>query len=200
MTKLYKIARLLFYVGALVVLVLTFTRLTNRVNTAERHADRADSHAASADRHAAANAVVGQTALSAVSELAAQVRRLGGHPVVEPSTLPQPLTGATGATGAAGQQGPRGLTGATGVPGDTVNGPAGPAGPKGDTGPAGPAGKDGTNGTPGADGAAGADGAQGPPGPAGYPDTFTIEIPGMPLFTCSDPDGDHAYTCTAAAS
>lgn len=187
MTRFHKAVYAVMWLGGIVVVAFLFARLTDRVNIAE---DRA----AGAEQHAATNATTSSAALSAVSELAAQVRQLGGQPVVEPSELPKPVvsgpagaTGATGPTGPTGARGPRGFTGLDGATG--MPGAPGPVGPKGDPGPAGPAGADGKNGT---DGAAGATGAT---GPAGYPDVFVINLAGT-TFTCTDPDGDHAYECT----
>jgi outer membrane murein-binding lipoprotein Lpp len=81
--------------------------------------------------------------------------------------------GEPGTTGAAGTPGPVGATGATGEPGSTgAPGEPGPAGPQGDPGPAGP------------------DGQPGSP-----PTSWTFTWLGT-TWTCTDPDGDLAYTCT----
>lgn len=184
MTKWHRIAFVLLCVGFLAVILLYFTHLAARVNHAEHRAET--------------DTAMSKAALSAVNDLADQVRDLGGTPVVEPSELPTPAPGApgpqgirgdTGPAGATGATGPRGLRGLMGLPGPI--GPAGPQGVKGDTGPAGPAGADGQNGHDGADGAPGAT------GPAGYPDSFTIALGNGQgnVLTCTDPDGDHAYTC-----
>lgn len=98
----------------------------------------------------------------AAASLAAQVERLGGDPVVDPETLPEPgpqgEAGETGDTGAIGPQGPRGLPGLRGIRGrdgeDGVDGADGAdgigrTGPTGTTGPAGPQGPQGERGEPG---------------------------------------------------
>jgi hypothetical protein len=172
MTKLHRISYTVLWIMSVIVVVLLVHGLTENVREAEHKADR--------------SAAATKEASEAVTDLAEQVRSLGGQPVVEPSDLPQVgpqgdvgPQGLTGATGATGPQGPRGLKGATG--------PAGAAGAKGEPGPAGRDGKDGTDGADGADGAV---------GPAGYPTSFTFTWLGGQEFTCTDSDGDHAYTCT----
>lgn len=158
---------------------------------------------------------------AAAEQLARQVKGLGGEPVVEPSTLPRVPTSEPGKSGAQGPSGPSGATG----PGPSwaqiaasvadycahhnkCTGPAGATGQPGKDstvpGPAGAAGKDGKDGSPGKDGAdstvpgpqgpAGADGAT---GAAGYPASLRIPVDGT-NYVCTDPDGDHAYTCSAA--
>lgn len=152
MTRLHRVAMAALWIGALAVILLLIVGLTKKVN--------------SADEHAARSAAQTREALSAVNDLAAQVRSLGAKPVVEPSAVAQPgpqgepgatgpvgpigPIGPVGPTGARGPQGVRGPAGATGA-----TGPQGPAGPKGDTGPAG---KDGTDGKDGANGTDGKDG------------------------------------------
>lgn len=174
MTNKHRLLVAIFFViGALIALGLIVRGLSDRADNAEKKAD---------------------TAVSAVTELANQVRQLGGQPVVEPSELPK--TGPQGDVGPEGPQGPPGpagpagpqgepgtdgTTGPTGAPGASVTGPAGPSGP------AGPAGKDGKD---------GADGAPGPAGPAGYPTSFELQVVGGQTLTCTDPDGDHNYTCS----
>jgi hypothetical protein len=103
--------------------------------------DRQGDAIASLTHQADSNASVAQ-------QLAAQVRSMGGQPVVQP-----PVPGAQGPAGAQGVAGPGGPPG--------PSGPSGAAGPIGDTGPTGSAGTD------GAPGAAGSDGAQGPQGQVG---------------------------------
>lgn len=147
MTRWHRFAYIVLGIGFLAVILLYFGALTARVNHADHRAD---------------------VATSAVTDLARQVRSMGGEPVVEPSELPSPgPAGAQGDQGPQGVQGPTGPQGPQGVPGvpgpqgavgAALTGPAGPPGPKGDTGPAGPAGKDGSdgkNGTNGSDGAPG---------------------------------------------
>jgi hypothetical protein len=67
-----------------------------------------------------------------------------------------------------------------------VQGPRGDRGPEGDRGPAGPRGKRGRRGPKGVAGDVGPAG----PGPA----SFTFVVNGV-TFTCTDPEGDGAYTC-----
>jgi len=141
------------------------------------------------DEKAARAEHVAALATAAANDLADQVRSLGGQPVVEPSKLPK--SGAAGPAGPQGLSGPpgvqgvpgvRGLRGFMGKPGATgAMGPTGATGPAGDTGPKGEPGK---NGDPG------------PTGPAGYPDSFSFNVIGGQTVTCTDPDGDHTYTCT----
>ena len=58
---------------------------------------------------------------------------------------------------------------------------------KGDTGPPGPTGPQGEP------------GAKGDQGPAGYPDSITYTDPAGFTYLCTDPDGDHDYTCERQA-
>lgn len=156
--------------------------------------------------------------------LAEQVRDLGGRPLVTPPagppgepgpagpagpapTLAQVIdalasycadgrcrgpAGADGRDGQDGRDGARGERGATGATGGT-----GPQGERGEPGPQGP------GGPPGPPGPQGEKGERGEVGPTGYPETFTWTDPGTPAegdettYTCRDPDGDRAYTCTA---
>lgn len=120
-------------------------------------------------QQATANASAGQ-------QLADQVRKLGGVPVVQPEAGPAGTPGAQGTPGAPGTPGATGRpgqAGASGQKGDTgATGPTGPSGPPGVPGAAGTNGSDGTNGADGQDGAngpAGPAGAAGPPGPQGEP-------------------------------
>lgn len=96
-----------------------------------------------------------------IRDLAAQVRRLGGTPVVtppppgpagSPGAAGQPgVPGAVGRSGTAGSPGPIGPSGGrgpVGVPGQSVTGPPGPAGPAGKDGADGKDGKDGKDGSP----------------------------------------------------
>lgn len=126
-------------------------------------------------------------------QLAAQVERLGGHPVAGPpgsrgepgrgepgppgQTGPRGDTGPPGPSGPAGSPGPSGSPGRPGAAGaagvgqagadgiDGQDGPAGPPGPQGEPGPAGPQGE---QGPPGPQGPPGEDGTDGQPCPAGY--------------------------------
>jgi hypothetical protein len=150
-------------------------------------------HQRETDQKAARAARVADQATSAANDLAAQVRAMGGQPVVEPSNLPKPGTagpagpqGLPGPPGVQGLPGPQGLRGLMGKPGV-----AGVPGPAGATGPQGPKGE------PGKDGQDGADGAIGPVGPAGYPASFTFTAIGGQEMTCTDPDGDHNYACSS---
>ena len=147
MTRWHRLAYVILVVGFVAVLLFYFTDLTGRVNHADHRADE--------------NAERSEAALTAVADLANQVRSMGGHPVVEPSELPGPVgasgpagpagaTGATGATGDTGPRGPRGYPGPTGPVGPM--GPAGATGAKGETGPKGEPGQDGKDGADGKDG------------------------------------------------
>lgn len=144
----------------------------------------------------------------AVDMLRGQVAQLGGTPTVPPADEvvggdpepgppgergPQGLPGRDGRDGAPGPPGPPGAPGTDGPPGPA--GEAGPAGPQGLPGEPGPAGADGS------DGVDGQDGAVGPPGPKGDPGdppaSFSFVGPGNQRYTCTDPDGDGHYECTA---
>lgn len=115
-------------------------------------------------------------------------------------TGPRGPSGPGGAAGAAGPDGPSGVDGAAGADGKNGDpGAPGADGAPGVDGAPGPAGADGAQGPQGPPGADGPQGPQGPQGPAGYPDSFTYTAPDGTVTTCTDPDGDHAYTCTAAA-
>lgn len=199
-------AALLLLVAALVWVAVTFNQRIDHSDGRTREViarlDKAQAQRAQLAHAARRNA-------KAAVILARQVRRLGGEPVVKPSTLPQPMAGPSGPPGPSGQkgdpgdagaQGPRGATGDRGQQGPV--GHPGPAGPRGEQGPPGPAGQSGAEGAKGDTGPAGPPGAQGPQGPAGrdgapgaagkdaFPFTFT--------FTISGPFGDRTYTCTIA--
>lgn len=91
---------------------------------------------------------------------------------------PAGAAGAAGAPGAAGDQGP-GPTDqqvAAAVAAYCSDGRC--QGPKGDTGAPGPQGE------------------PGPKGDPGYPDSWTYTDELGQTYTCTDPDGDHNYTCT----
>lgn len=169
MTRFHRAAFLVLATFAAVVLFLYLQALADEAHDANRTA---------------------QTATNAATELADQVRDLGGDPVVEPSELPktgpqgdvgpQGPAGPTGPPGPQGEPGAKGKKGADGAPGASVTGPVGPAG------------------ADGKDGKDGADGAPGPAGPAGYPASFSFTGVGGQVFTCTDPDGDHAYQCESS--
>lgn len=183
MSRWHKLAFALLGAAALTFVLLTLSNLSDQLVDAQQ--DARQNHG-----DAIQNA-------NAVQRLAAQVRRLGGNPVVTPSQLPQPgpagAKGDTGATGPQGPQGPQGPAGDAGKNGrdgkngdpgqDGQPGPAGPAGPKGDTGAQGPAGPQGDQ------------GPKGDTGEPGYPDSFTYTDPAGFTYLCTDPDGDHDYTC-----
>lgn len=172
--------------------------LTGRITNAEASSDD--------------NAANARAALNAADRLARQVEGLGGTPVVEPSNLPTPAKSTRGRTGATGQAGAAGSQGAAGPrgPGPTRSqiaaalsafcgagkcvGPAGATGKDGKDGATGATGSQGATGPAGAPGATGGDGAT---GPAGYPSSFTFTYLGA-NYTCTDSDGDRAYTCEAA--
>lgn len=97
--------------------------------------------------------------------------------------------GPDGKDGAKGSDGAVGLSGEDGMPGDP-----GSPGDQGDQGPPGPPGSDGR------DGAEGPEGPRGEQGDAGYPESWSYTVPGPGgspgvTYYCSDPDGDHNYTC-----
>jgi type II secretory pathway pseudopilin PulG len=176
MTRMHRIAIGVLWALSLVVVILLVNGLARNVHEAQAKADRS---AAKADRSEAAT----KAATAAVADLARQVRHLGGQPVIDPVQLPEVgPTGATGPQGATGDTGPRGLRGLIGPKGAT-----GATGAVGATGPQGPKGDPGKNGT---------DGAPGATGPAGYPSSFTFTSITGKQVTCTDPDGDHAYSCS----
>lgn len=181
MTRWHKLGFFVLVGGFLAVVLLLFHGVSDRLLDAQQNARQNHSDAVE-NAHA-------------VQRLAAQVRRLGGEPVVTPSQLPEPgPAGAKGDTGATGPQGPQGPPGADGKNGrdgkdgqDGAPGPIGPVGPKGDTGTQGPAGPQGDQ------------GPKGDTGSAGYPDSFTYTDPTGFTYLCTDPDGDHDYTCERQA-
>jgi hypothetical protein len=73
-----------------------------------------------------------------------------------------------------------------------ARGPEGEAGPRGDRGPVGDRGPAGPRGKRGRRGPKGVPGPVGPAGPG--PASFTFVAGGV-TFTCTDPEGDGAYTC-----
>lgn len=118
----------------------------------------------------------------------------------------QGLQGIPGPIGPAGPQGPQGLQGVPGVDGEdgqngadgaTIAGPTGATGTQGDTGATGPQGDTGPAGPPGPTGPPGATGAMGEQGPP--PESFSFENFGV-TYTCTDPEGDGNYACTAGTS
>ena len=128
-----------------------------------------------------------RAANEARDQLAAQVERLGGHPVAgPPGSRGQPGPSVEGPPGPSGPPGAPGLDGAPGSPGPT--GPVGPSGSPGvtgapgtdgvgaagPTGPAGPAGPQGEQGPPGRDGTDGRDGADGTDGQT-CPDGYSLQ-------------------------
>jgi len=183
--------RVISYVIGALAIVLTVWVLVHGLTARVQHAEDTS----------AANEKAATQATRAVSQLAQQVKQLGGTPVVKPQQLSGPV-GPQGATGPTGPEGPRGMPGSVGpmgAPGATgPKGATGPAGTPGQTGPAGPAGPAGPTGPTGPAGPKGEQGEQGPKGeqgPAGYPTRFTFTI-GPVTFECTDLDGDHAYQCT----
>lgn len=148
---------------------------------------------------------------TAASALAAQVRKLGGRPVVKPSTLPVPNPGPRGARGETGLPGRRGKPG----PAPTMaqiqravqthcvkipcRGPRGPAGRNGEPGADGAQGPAGPAGAPGKDGQPGPAGERGDRGRDAYPFTFTFVVPVNPAqsytYTCTVTDPSEPVTC-----
>lgn len=186
--------RRLRYLGwvALIALSLAFVALYLRnfgirIDELEH---RGDAYAAAA----AENAVQAELNAEAANRLARQVDRLGGSPVVEPPLPdvdapiigprgPQGPRGLPGVDGRDGKDGRAGSAGRDGQAGESITGPPGPVGPPGESvvgppGPAGPAGQDGQDGQP------------------GYPQSFTFTYSLGQTYTCTDDDGDRAYTCT----
>lgn len=165
----------------LVLILIGLLALRGEVNT---QASRADALQTNLDRS--------QQAVDALSQ---QVKSLGGTPVDAPTLAPVP--GPQGLPGLT-IVGPMGPMGPPGPPGLAVRGPLGPRGPPG-VGTAGRDGKDGADGH-GADGAPGKDGTDGAPGAKGDPGSPPVSwtwTDGPRTWTCADPDGDGAYTCTS---
>lgn len=150
MTRWHTAAFVGMGVIGLAVVLFMFNGLGHRVNEAEDTA-RGNQKALT-------------QAQKAVGQLARQVERLGGEPVVQPSDLPdaEPVPGPQGLPGLRGPRGPRGPVGPQGE-----RGFPGAQGPVGSTGPRGLTGKRGAAGATGATGAQGAQGSQGEIGPAG---------------------------------
>jgi len=188
-------------------LIYTTVSTANHLRTSDDRLDQSQSEQHRLARSAAGNA-------KAAAALAAQVRRLGGRPVVQPSTLPTPTPGprgepgAAGARGAAGQPGapgPRGATGARGpagpdgqpgIPGSRGDtGTQGPAGPAGPPGPQGPPGEQGPQGPKGDTGDQGPRGPQGDPGPT-CPDGYTPEQ--RTVHDDQHPEGETVLVCVAS--
>lgn len=171
MTRAHRLAFYALWISSIIVVGLLIHGLANTAREAQERAD---------------------TATAAVSDLAQQVRSLGGEPVVTPSDLPSAgPPGPTGPQGFPGPPGPSGPPGPVGPAGPQGHpGATGPTGPAGSTGLTGPKGDPGPQGNKGEPGPTGPQGDPGPAGPAGYPESFTFAG-----FTCTDPDGDHTYTC-----
>lgn len=121
-----------------------------------------------------------------------------GPPGPQGSPGPQGFSGSDGVNGLNGQPGPSGAPGAQGASGvDGQPGTAGQPGPNGSPGPSGATGAPGEVGPAGPQGDPGPEGSPGPTGPqgpAGYPASFSFTFLGV-TWTCTDVDGDHAYTC-----
>lgn len=173
-----------------------------------------------ADTRQAAAIASAQTKLADVSALAdnlqaglekanTRLRRNGAPTVPVPTAGTQGTDGTDGTDGATGAEGPRGArgpAGAAGSPGGDgstgasgSDGTAGSPGPAGPTGPPGPQGPRGEPGAAGQDGQPGQNGQPGQPGADGEPPasfSFT-DVLGV-VYTCTDPDGDRSYTCSAS--
>lgn len=117
--------------AAIVVAYLTGANQYQRTRTEQERADQA---------------------ATAVEQLCAQVRQLGGTCAVDP----EEFRGEPGPEGPSGPAGPPGLPGRDGTDGaDGAPGSSGPAGPAGPMGPAGPPGPQGPQGPAGEAGPAG---------------------------------------------
>jgi hypothetical protein len=188
MTRTHRVGYLILWAASILIVFLYVRGLAD---TAHEARVKADASAAKADRNEAATAA----ATSAVANLAAQVRSLGGEPVVTPSQLPQ--IGATGATGPMGPQGVSGRNGKRGATGARGPGPTNAQVAEGVAaycasgrcvGPRGPSGQDGK------------DGADGQPGQSAYPFTFTFTVALNPVqsttytVTCSSPSECNTVT------
>lgn len=142
--------------------IFALTKISTDYNTLESRFD-----AERADRDSLRESLTEQEQATAAQQknakrLAAQLRRLGERPVVDPGTIVIPdgflsgLKGADGADGLPGKDGPPGEDGTDGADGaDGVDGVNGVNGADGADGQDGQDGKDGETGPPG------------PPGPAG---------------------------------
>ena len=124
--------------------------------------------------------------------LGAQVKRLGGKPVVDPPAA-ESLPGEDGKDGSAGRQGTAGKDGADGADGQPGKpGAAGTDGKDGEDGQPGPAGAPGEAGADGADGKDGADGTNGTDGTHGKDGRSVESIScegGLGTFTFTYSDG-----------
>lgn len=162
-----------------------------------------------------------QQKVEAGEDLATQVNAACGNTKVQTNNIEDICEQAKVVKGEAGPQGVQGVQGIQGFQGlQGLQGPQGEQGPRGETGPKGPRGFPGSNGQNGSTGIqgevgptgpagpqgeigpSGSPGPQGPTGergPAGYPDSFTYTTQNglgqETTYVCTDPDGDHSYTC-----
>lgn len=202
-----------YFAGALLAaliswLVWVVVATANHLEHSDRRLQQVNSRLTISQEQQHALAQAARDNAKAAAALADQVRRLGGRPVVKPSTLPTPVVGpkgdagipgVVGAVGPQGEQGPpgprgpRGATGARGPAGvDGQPGTPGPTGPRGEQGPAGPPGPQGERGEPGPPGDRGPQGQSGPTCPDGYtPQQRTLR-------TDEQPTGEPVVVCVAA--
>lgn len=142
----------------------------------------------------------------AAEQLAKQVRRMGGTPVVTPSpAVSGDAAGAVGPIGPSGPPGPRGIAGRPGKNGTTgASGAAGAPGPAGSSGVSGAKGDTGATGAKGDTGAVGATGPQGPAGADGAPGTSITSVDctsGVGTFVFTFSDGTtRTVTCDPVAT
>lgn len=142
---------------------------------------------------ASQNAGVADTNKNAADQLCDQLVALGRRCVINPSTLPTPITvmpepGPSGPRGGVGESGPPGGIGPSGPPGPP---PSCESQPSHCVGPSGAAGRDGTDGKDGKDGkdstVAGPSGPSGPPG----------QCPSGSTYAPRDHAGETWYVCVA---
>lgn len=144
----------------LILVILFFVLFAITVYAGFTAYDRLHREQARNEALALRNAELAATNEDAAQQLASQVRRMGGQPVINPDDL-------MGPQGPQGIQGIQGIQGLQGLPGR--DGTDGGPGPQGERGRAGRDGVDGLDGEDGADGAPGQPGKDGEPGKDGKP-------------------------------